>query len=211
MFTTLSSHGLHVAQDEEEVSTPPDTPIPDQVRFKKSEIQPIQEEEYPEDQQRQEEEQDRGQVRVQGAPHYTDRFSQLPLVTPPGSIDSSGDEGHLAGRGEVVISHHAGKHLVPLDIYSAQRHHKASEARSLVSQEKISDYDDSILGKPSPTTTTAFELRQQAVITLPKNYLRCVGLNTDLEGGHQPWILKIIKILFYNDKVKEEAVTTGRG
>ncbi|GJJ71020.1 hypothetical protein EMPS_03370 [Entomortierella parvispora] len=205
VFTTLSSHGLHVAQDEEEISTPPDTPIPDQVRFKKN---ASHEEDPSECQQHREQALHQHQDRVHNTAHHKDRFTELALMTPPESMDSSGDEGHMAGLGEVIISHHAVKQLVPLDIFAAQRRRQGSETRPLVSQGKMDDYDDN---KPSPTTTTAFELRQQAVRTLPENYLRCVGLNTDLEGGHQPWILKIIKILFYNDKVKEEAVTSGRG
>ncbi|KAG0239980.1 hypothetical protein BGW41_007375 [Actinomortierella wolfii] len=54
----------------------------------------------------------------------------------------------------------------------------------------------------SPTTATAFELRHQAIRTLPENLLRCVGLNTELEMGPPRWMLKIIKILFYEDHVQ---------
>ncbi|KAF9976724.1 hypothetical protein BGZ73_007949, partial [Actinomortierella ambigua] len=63
-------------------------------------------------------------------------------------------------------------------------------------------------GAASPTTTTAFELRHQAIRTLPENLLRCVGLNTELEMGPPRWMLKVIKILFYEDRVK---VPRGRG
>ncbi|KAF9585933.1 hypothetical protein BGW38_010912 [Lunasporangiospora selenospora] len=62
----------------------------------------------------------------------------------------------------------------------------------------------------SPTTATAFELRERASRTLPQNLLRCVGLNTELEDG-QPWILKVVKILFYGDRVKDNAISQGRG
>ncbi|KAF9166598.1 hypothetical protein DFQ26_007412 [Actinomortierella ambigua] len=57
-------------------------------------------------------------------------------------------------------------------------------------------------GTASPTTTTAFELRHQAIRTLPENLLRCVGLNTELEMGPPRWMLKVIKILFYEDCVQ---------
>ncbi|KAG0055960.1 hypothetical protein BGZ83_006885 [Gryganskiella cystojenkinii] len=208
VFTTLSSHGLHVAHEDDDddlVNTPPDTPIPDQIQFRTHTVQPIQEEEGHHEDEEGEHERHSYRIRSSQHQHNIDKFSRLSLVTPPGSMDSSCDEG--PGSSDIILSHHAGKPLVPLDIFSAQRHHhEESEG-----QGRRDEYDENLLNKSSPTTTTAFELRQQAVRTLPENFLRCVGLNTDLEVGHQPWILKIIKILFYHDEVKEAAISAGRG
>ncbi|KAF9924212.1 hypothetical protein FBU30_005774 [Linnemannia zychae] len=209
VFKTLSANGLHMAYDGDMGCTPPDTPLPDQYDFKRvpkittEEEEPLYEpiEELSE------------------YSSFNTNFSiknqilERSLVTPPGSQDSSSEsdeqeEGSSKfGSVPLASSYNGVKQLVPLDIYSAQRHGKSTETFT----ESEGEYNETLLAKASPTTTTAFEIRQQASRTLPENSLRCVGLNTELDTGHQPWLLKIIKILFYHDKVKEEAILAGNG
>lgn len=129
--------------------------------------------------------------------------SDLGLATPPESRESRSDDDENAEGTDR-------KQVIPLNIVCAQRHDKEASAwsESLAGNERA--HEDMQLAKASPTTATTLELRQQAIRTLPENNLRCVGLNTELETEHQPWILKIIKILFYHDKIKEEAARLGR-
>ncbi|KAG0289756.1 hypothetical protein BGZ98_003728 [Dissophora globulifera] len=214
VFTTLSKQGFHMALDEDLGSTPPDTPIPDQLRFWQHDMHDIKEEDY-----RYDHSDDDQALHSLHAKH----LSELTLVTPPASMDSTSDHDDDVGRSsdEAEALHTSGqtKQLSPLDIVSAQQHGRdiplgsgaGVRPREFVEGESGSAFEDIRLAKASPTTTTAFEIREQAVRTLPQNSLRCVGLNTDLETGHQPWILKVIKILFFDDKVKEEAVKAGRG
>jgi hypothetical protein len=202
-----------MAYDEDMNSTPSDTPILDQQCFRRYPIDSIEEEPLFEH-----------GVGAQGHPsvkvncNIPRNISEQSLVTPPGSEDSeSEDDDKQRGSLEpttipMMSSHNGIKQLIPLDIHSAQRHSKGSESvwsESLAGNE--GGLDETMLFKASPTTTTAFEIRQQANRTLPENSLRCVGLNTELEAGHQPWLLKLIKILFYHDKVKEEAILSGSG
>ncbi|CAO3572074.1 unnamed protein product [Mortierella alpina] len=193
VFTTLSKNGLHIACDEESGLTSSEILSPDGCRFRKYDIHDIQEEECSGDNS-----DDDGQ-RLRRMRH-TPEFS---LATPPGSRGSRSD-------GDEDIMDTSLKQVLPLDILSAQRHDKEDSAwsESFAGNERA--HEDMQLAKASPTTATTLELRQQAIRTLPENNLRCVGLNTELEAGHQPWILKIIKILFYHDKVKEEAARFGR-
>ncbi|KAF9208042.1 GATS protein-like 3 [Haplosporangium sp. Z 27] len=190
VFSNLSKHGLHMALDEDLGSTPPRTPIPDHVRFWKHNITNPKEEEpgdnYP---------------------------SGCSLVTPPGSSESNSDDDNDAEVASETSHLHAAlnKQLLPLDIISAQQHGRKTTGWTNIKTEEEGGYDTSPLSKASPTTATAFELRQQATRTVPQNTLRCVGLNTDLETDHQPWIIKVIKILFYNEKVKEEAIRNEKG
>ncbi|KAF9902507.1 hypothetical protein EC991_004839 [Linnemannia zychae] len=214
VFKTLSANGMHMAYDEDMSSTPPDTPIPNQHCFRRHPIDSIEEEEslY----ERGDEMRDHPSFRANYP--VSRELSEQSLVTPPGSQDSGSEEDEEQEATPesmavpTVSSHNGIKQLVPLDIYSAQRHGKGSEStwsENFAGNE--GGYDVTMLSKASPTTTTAFEIRQQANRTLPENSLRCVGLNTELEAGHQPWLLKIIKILFYHDKIKEEAILAGNG
>lgn len=211
MFKTLLANGLHMAYDEDMNSTPPDTPIPDQHGFRRHPIDSIEEEEPLYDHG----EEMRGHPSFRANYPITRELSEHSLATPPGSQDSGseGDDEQERSSGSAVpigASHNGVKQLMPLDIYSAQRHGNGSTwSEDFAGNE--GGYDETMLAKASPTTTTAFEVRQQAERTLPENSLRCVGLNTELEAGHQPWLLKIIKILFYHDKVKEEAALAGNG
>lgn len=194
-------------------STPPDTPIPDQHGFRRLPINSLEEEEslYEHSQEM------RDHPSFRANHPVTRELSEHSLATPPGSQDSGSEgddeqDGSSGSAVSMVTSHNGVKQLVPLDIYSAQRHGKGSGStwsESFAGNE--SGYEETMLAKASPTTTTAFEVRQQADRTLPENSLRCVGLNTELEAGHQPWLLKIIKILFYHDRVKEEATLAGNG
>ncbi|KAF9151887.1 hypothetical protein BG015_006084 [Linnemannia schmuckeri] len=212
VFKTLSANGLHMAYDEDMNSTPPDTPIPDQHSFRRHPIDSIEEEEplY----EHGEEMRDHPSFRNYPTARELSGHS---LATPPGSQDSGSEEDDEQERSSgsavsMVTSLNGVKQLIPLDIYSAQRHRKgAGSTWSENFAGNEGECDETMLAKASPTTTTAFELRQQANRTLPENSLRCVGLNTELEAGHQPWLLKIIKILFYHDKVKEEATLAGNG
>ncbi|KAF9169772.1 GATS protein-like 3 [Mortierella sp. AD011] len=195
VFTTLRKHGLHMALDEDLGSTPPHTPIPDHVQFW-----------------------DRDTYETEEACSADDSpqakyLSERSLATPPGSSDSASDDDNDAEAASETEDFHTTitKQLLPLDIASAQHHGMNAKERSKDSSEDAIGCDDSQIFKASPTTATAFELRQRAVRTVPQNTLRCVGLNTDLEADHQPWILKVIKILFYNEKVKEDATRHGRG
>lgn len=126
-------------------------------------------------------------------------------------MDSNSDQELESDRDEGTqpsYSSQSSKQPLSLDILSAQSlAHRDSAAWTREERQ----FEERILSKASPATATAFELRQEAIRTLPENYLRCVGLNTELEAGHQAWILKIIKILFYHDKVKEKAIQAGRG
>ncbi|KAK5816668.1 hypothetical protein F5H01DRAFT_341412 [Linnemannia elongata] len=213
VFKTLSANGLHMAYDEDMNSTPPDTPIPDQHGFRRLPINSLEEEEslYEHSQEM------RDHPSFRANHPVTRELSEHSLATPPGSQDSGSEgddeqDGSSGSAVSMVTSHNGVKQLVPLDIYSAQRHGKGSGStwsESFAGNE--SGYEETMLAKASPTTTTAFEVRQQADRTLPENSLRCVGLNTELEAGHQPWLLKIIKILFYHDRVKEEATLAGNG
>ncbi|KAF9944340.1 hypothetical protein BGZ65_012209, partial [Modicella reniformis] len=202
VFNTLSNNGLPIVVDEDLDNTPPDTPITSQRRSWGVNMDDIRDE---------------------GHSHRAGFLSEHSLATPPGSRDSSSDydgdddeeaddvatEGNSAG---IVASGAIGiKQLQPLDIVSAHQRGRRVVDWSRASSLNEDTYDGTPLIKASPTTTTAIEIRQQAVRTMPHNCLRCVGLNTDLETGHQPWILKIIKILFYHDKIKEEAIQSGRG
>ncbi|KAG0273420.1 hypothetical protein BGZ96_004855 [Linnemannia gamsii] len=213
VFKTLLANGLHMAYEEDMSTTPPDTPTPNQHFFRRHPVDSIEEDESL-----------FGHSEVLGDhPSFranypiTRQLSEHSLATPPGSQDSGSegdDEQERASESAVpmVTSHNGVKQLVPLDIYSAQRHGKGSGStwsESFAGNE--GEYDETMLAKASPTTATAFELRQQADRTLPENSLRCVGLNTELEAGHQPWLLKIIKILFYHEKVKDEATLAGNG
>ncbi|KAF9130851.1 GATS protein-like 3 [Mortierella sp. 14UC] len=214
VFKTLSANGMHMTYDEDMSSTPPDTPIPDQHCFWRHPFYSNEEEEPPYE--HGSEMRDHPSFR---ANYPTSReLSEQSLATPPGSHDSGSEEDDEQERSSelaavpMVSSHNGIKQLVPLDIYSAQRHGKSSGSNwseNFAGNE--GGYNETMLSKASPTTTTAFEIRQQANRTLPENSLRCVGLNTDLEAGHQPWLLKIIKILFYHDKVKEQAILAGNG
>lgn len=202
-----------MAFDEDMNTTPPGTPIPDQHFFMRHPIGSIEEEESLFE--HSEEMRDHPSFRANYP--ITRQLSEHSLATPPGSQDSGSegdDDQERSSESSVpmVTSHNGVKQLVPLDIYSVQRHGKGSGStwsENFAGNE--GGYDETMLAKASPTTTTAFELRQQADRTLPENSLRCVGLNTELEAGHQPWLLKIIKILFYHDKVKDEATLAGNG
>ncbi|KAK3832053.1 MAG: hypothetical protein JOS17DRAFT_742802 [Linnemannia elongata] len=211
VFKTLLANGLHMAYDEDMNSTPPDTPIPDQHGFKRHPIDAIEEEKplYDHGNEMRDHPSFRSNYPV------TRELLEHSLATPPGSQDSGseGDDEQDMSSGSAVpmmASHNGVKQLMPLDICSAQRHSNGSNWSENFSGNE-GRYDETMLAKASPTTTTAFEVRQQADRTLPENSLRCVGLNTELEAGHQPWLLKIIKILFYHDKVKEEATLAGNG
>ncbi|KAG0217949.1 GATS protein-like 3 [Mortierella sp. GBA43] len=207
VFTTLSTHGLPIVGDDNLGCTPPDTPILDQRRPWEMNMENALEVKH---------------------------MSELSLATPPGSRDSNSDYGdddrdsatEVSEEGEGEESGVTGnKPLLPLDIISAHQRGirggddgddgggdgGGGDGGGAHGAGSNGYYDDSQLAKASPTTTTAIEIRQQAVRMLPQNCLRCVGLNTDLESGHQAWILKIIKILFYHDKVKEEANRAGNG
>jgi len=203
-----------MAYDEDMNSTPPDTPIPDQHHLRRYPIDSTDEEEpfYEPGEDIREK-----QSSIQGNFPIKRQHSECSLATPPGSHDSGseGDDEQEEPSDAAVFSvstHNGAKHLNPLDISSAQRHGKgpgSSWSEDFAGNE--GEYGEMMLSKASPTTATAFEIRQQANRTLPENSLRCVGLNTELEAAHQPWLLKIIKILFYHDKVKEEATLTGHG
>ncbi|KAI8595532.1 hypothetical protein EDD21DRAFT_390980 [Dissophora ornata] len=220
VFTTLSKHGLQIALEEDLGTTPPHTPIPEQLRFWKHDIHDIQEEDH------RHEHSDEGRAHRSASVDSLNAkyMTELSLATPPESRDSTSDYEDDAenASGSEVVTHAASggvKQLMPLDIVSAQQHGRGTTPTAAMGEwpeeiaedESSGEYDEIQLPKASPTTTTAFELRQQAVRTLPQNSLRCVGLNTDLETGHQPWILKIIKILFYHEKVKDAAIEAGRG
>ncbi|KAF9431356.1 hypothetical protein BGZ76_000416, partial [Entomortierella beljakovae] len=195
VFKTLSKYGLQLTSDHDLNSTPPHTPIPYNDRS------------WIEGEPNDDSDDDNNSSDVDNDEKYPSKHS---LATPPGSNGSfSGDdedevEGIQVETGDNIESLHVtiSKQLSPLNITFAQQHGKNTINRV---------ESDSRRSKDSPTTTTAFELRQQAVRTVPQNTLRCVGLNTDLEGDHQPYILKVIKILFYNDKVKEQAIADGKG
>ncbi|KAG0205153.1 hypothetical protein BGX33_008053 [Mortierella sp. NVP41] len=213
VFKTLSANGLHMAYDEDMNCTPPDTPIPEQLQFRRhNSVDSIEEGEplYEHNEEMQEHPSFRTNRPI------TRQLSEHPLATPSGSLDS-GSEGDDEQEGSskvtvpLVSSHNGVKQLVPLDIYSAQRHGKETGPGWSENFAGNEGGFDPMMAKASPTTTTAFELRQQANRTLPENRIRCVGLNTELEAGPQPWLLKIIKILFYHDKVKEEATLSGKG
>lgn len=128
-------------------------------------------------------------------------------------MDSNSDQESESDRDEDThpsYSSQTSRQPLSLDILSAQSLAQRGHDSAAWTREER-QFEERILSNASPTTATAFELRQQAIRTLPENYLRCVGLNTELEAGHQPWILKVIKILFYHDKVKEKAIQAGRG
>ncbi|KAF9113946.1 hypothetical protein BGX27_000477 [Mortierella sp. AM989] len=193
-----------MALDEDLGSTPPHTPIPDHARLWKHDIHDIQEE---------------GQWNEDRTPRSTNidslqvKFlSEDSLATPPGSDSFTSDDDNDADITSEAENLHATvtKQLSPLNILSAQQHGRKTEWSEGNPKVEIG-HGGSHLSKASPTTATAYELRQQAIRTVPQNTLRCVGLNTDLEADHQPWILKIIKILFYHEKVKEEAARNERG
>lgn len=126
-------------------------------------------------------------------------------------MDSNSDQEPESDRDEETQSSYSNQttRSLSLDILSAQSLGHRGHDLEWIREEQ--QFEERILGMASPTTATAFEVRQQAIRTLPENYLRCVGLNTELEAGHQLWILKVIKILFYHDKVKEKAIQAGRG
>lgn len=193
-----------MALDEDLGSTPPHTPIPDHARLWKHDIHDIQEE---------------GQWNEDRTPRSTNidslqvKFlSEDSLATPPGSDSFTSDDDNDADITSEAENLHATvtKQISPLNILSAQQHGRKTEWSEGNPKVEIG-HGGSHLSKASPTTATAYELRQQAIRTVPQNTLRCVGLNTDLEADHQPWILKIIKILFYHEKVKEEAARNERG
>ncbi|KAG0213517.1 hypothetical protein BGX28_004153 [Mortierella sp. GBA30] len=203
VFTTLSKNGLHIVC-EEEPSPTPETPIPsDKHHFQKYDIHDIQEEGHSK-------EFCGGDDDDNCAPHrhQIKHPSKLALATPPGSQGSSSEDERDDNEEDEVDDFL--KQARPLDILSPQRRDKrtAPWSESFAGNEHIQKGMQQ--GMASPTTATTFELRQQAIRTLPENSLRCVGLNTELETGHQPWILKVIKILFYHDKVKEAAIRSGR-
>ncbi|ORZ04578.1 hypothetical protein BCR41DRAFT_195846 [Lobosporangium transversale] len=207
VFTILSQNGIHMALDEELCNTPPDTPIPDRPRFWKHDIHDIQKENQLSEHN---DEEDRTLHSIPTEAFQLKYMSESSMMTPPGSRGSISDNDidGVESNSKIKNEYLNGKHLdadakqvPPLDIISAQKHGRIS----------VELGDAAIPPKASPTTATAFELRQQAIRTSPQNTLRCVGLNTDLESGHQPWILKVIKILFYHDKIKQVAIDTGRG
>ncbi|KAI7829877.1 hypothetical protein BC939DRAFT_324104 [Gamsiella multidivaricata] len=209
VFTTLSKHGLHMALDEEVGTTPPHTPIPDQLHFWKRGMHDIEEEEHHDEQSGDE----KAQYSAATDSRHVTMHSEFSLATPPGSRNSTSDHEDVENTVQVDTIDGLARQLMPLDIVSAQQHGRGAPTwTSAESADIDAEYGVRLeLLKASPTTTTAFELRQQAVRTLPQNSLRCVGLNTDLEAGHQPWILKVIKILFYHDEIKKEAIRAGRG
>ncbi|KAI1300683.1 hypothetical protein EDD11_006062 [Mortierella claussenii] len=213
VFTTLFKNGLHMALDQDLGNTPPDSPIQDNLDPMKREMHDIMNKDH----------HTPGMIEgiEKAPPSYAVGDLQVKhvpvnsLATPPGSRNSTymsdgTDDGDIDENivSDVNLVHASAQQLMPLDIISAQR-----RGRGAVSTENYQEeeYSEAQLPKASPTTATTLELRQQANRTLPLNTLRCVGLNTDLEAAYQPWILKIIKILFYHDKVKDEAVCAGRG
>ncbi|KAG0255656.1 hypothetical protein BG011_004987 [Mortierella polycephala] len=194
--TTLSKDGITILLDEDLDLTSLDTPKLDQLRFQKYPMHDIQEEHTRE---------------YCNGGHSADTLqnrglSRFSLATPPESHDvSSDDNDNDDDDDDFTEESHT---IVGMDIYSTKRHGERKAGWSEDSTETEDEYDTA---KASPTTMTTFELRQQAIRKLPENSLRCVGLNTELEDGHQPWILKVIKVLFYHDKVKEQASCDGRG
>ncbi|KAF9386213.1 hypothetical protein CPC16_007691 [Podila verticillata] len=212
VFSTLSKNGLDVHREENVECTPPDSPIQEQRNQYGIHV-------IPEDDA--EEELDLGHPRhpLHGQYHYDHNTlvdspdaRELSLASPPNSMDSISDQEPESDRGEEIQPSYASqssKQPLSLDILSAQSiAHRGHDSAAWTHEEQ--QFEERILSQASPATATAFELRQQAIRTLPENYLRCVGLNTELEAGHQPWILKVIKILFYHDKVKEKAIQAGR-
>ncbi|KAF9344464.1 hypothetical protein BGX34_005649 [Mortierella sp. NVP85] len=196
VFTTLSQHDLPILMDGNLDNTPPDTPISGQRPIWGATC---------------EQGDDESAQSSTSSSHQAKFLSVHSLATPPGSRDSTSDyddddddRESAVAEGRSDVAEGSVKQLLPLDIISAHQ-------RGARGADEDGYYDDTPLAKASPTTTTAIEIRQQAVRTLPQNTLRCVGLNVDLESGHQPWILKVIKILFYDDKVREEAVHAGNG
>ncbi|KAF9322024.1 hypothetical protein BG003_008215 [Podila horticola] len=208
VFSTLSKNGLNIHREDNVTCTPPDTPIQEQRNHG---IHVIPEGD--------EEEQDLEQPHHQHHPYHYDHNTfvdslevrDLSLATPPSSMDSNSDQEPESDRDEETHSSYSSQitRSLSLDILSAQSLGHRGYDPAWTQEEQ--QFEERVLGKASPTTATAFEVRQQAIRTLPENYLRCVGLNTELEAGHQPWILKVIKILFYHDKVKEKAIQAGRG
>ncbi|KAF9429546.1 hypothetical protein BGZ94_010316 [Podila epigama] len=217
---TLSKHGLSITWDDNASCTPPHTPIPDQPHFGQQGMHAILEDSS------------EGDIDFGYAPpsqhHYPSQHTTLvdsldvkglSLVTPPGSTDSESerelesdeDEDDGEQYGDKTRSGQSSRHPLSIDIVSAQGLSRLHDQDSAAWSREEAQFEQRILNKASPTTETAAELRQQAIRTLPENYLRCVGLNTELEEGSQPWVLKIIKILFFHDNVKEKAINAGRG
>ncbi|KAF9194498.1 hypothetical protein BGZ50_006223 [Haplosporangium sp. Z 11] len=197
--TTLSKDGIAILLDEDLDLTSSATPTFDQLRFQKYQMHDIQEEEHTRE--------------YCSGDHTTDTHqtkdpSRFSLATPPASHDVSSDDNDNDDDDdddEIIGESHT---TVGMEICSTKRHDERMAGWSKGFTENEDEYN---MANASPTTMTTFELRQQAIRKLPENSLRCVGLNTELEDGHQPWILKVIKILFYHDKVKEQANCHGRG
>ncbi|KAG0095862.1 hypothetical protein BGZ93_005373 [Podila epicladia] len=212
VFSTLSKNGLNVHREDNVACTPPDTPIQEQ---RSRDIHVIPED----DEEDLDLEESHHQHHRHHHPYHYDHNALvdslevrgLSLATPPSSMDSNSDQEPESDRDEATQSSYSSQtaRSLSLDILSAQSLGHRGHDLEWIREEQ--QFEERILGKASPTTTTAFEVRQQAIRTLPENYLRCVGLNTELEAGDQPWILKVIKILFYHDKVKEKAIQAGRG